>query len=63
MIGPATVNEPAYVPIIVPVKEKERPRMTEKRGMKLSVTQRHQNGVTSMLNMPMRAKRPMTRVE
>lgn len=37
--------------------------MTEKSGMKRSVTKRDQRGPRNMEKMPIRAKRPMIRVE
>jgi hypothetical protein len=37
MMGPATVKGPMNVPIITPVRQYERPRITEKRGTKRSI--------------------------
>lgn len=49
--------------MIVPVREYSSPRVTVKRGMNLSVTKRDQIGAKRRLKMPMRANRPITRVE
>lgn len=47
----------------VPSRQMTRPMMTEKRGISRSVTRRDQRGPRNMEAMPMRAKRPMIRVE
>ena len=51
------------VPMMIPIKTMNSPRMTEKRGTKRSITKREYGGPTVMDRIPIKAKRPITRVE